>query len=647
MATAPSFWAAGGSKIKSADSRNPKIAEAPAKSKPDPQQKKGLVLKGMTNGQTTSGASIGLYPKAAVGKRTNWADEDDDDTTFITEFMSQDPKIAALETTVALKEERIKELDALVETKALRIAELQGAVQDKDIHVGDLETEIQKKDVEIEKLKKVNSDQLAHNQELLREAGEKDNQIKNLKAELEEKVSTIGNLEEAKKAAAISSFEQESAALVPIPTNDEVTTEDERKNEVSESIKSNGADVVTEKDIKAEETASVASGSESFVIIDPPVTEGLQDEKPATVITKQSEETGVANNTSGPALLTSHFPTFVTKETLKVVPPTPKPKTLTLGIDMSRYGKKPVVSTAAKTPRPSSPVAELNGHTTPWGHSSRQARDKTGAMPELNPSADIRHMPHGQRVVFGNGPEVIIKLGEVKLATIPKYVLMQCSGKAYKHFTANPDATSWVLPAGSMDADAATAHVKWMDEMTYQSRVYSVRLQTETVYDKKNLHICRAARVLGLNNTYVAQFTKQFCDRIRAQDVSFEFMDLLCQLAYPENDPVFDCLVHNLVNQKKVGNTKGAADLEKLVAKHQSLKDKAEKIEKRIGGRPRKTWNSPEGSTRGGSNERSCGVGGKGGNRGQSAPSHKPVTPAPGNKPVAPAAGEALFTTLH
>ncbi|KAI4714686.1 hypothetical protein J4E89_000367 [Alternaria sp. Ai002NY15] len=644
MATAPSFWAAGGNKIKSAESPNPKIAEAPPKAKPDPQQKKGLVLKGMTNGQSTNGISTGTYPKAPIGKKTNWADEDDDDNTFIAEFMSQDPKIATLETTVALKEERIKELDTLVETKTLRIAELEGAVQDKDSHIANLETEIQKKDVEIEKFKKANNDQLAHNQELLREAEEKDICIQNFKAELEEKVSTIGGLERAKKAATISSLEQESAALVPVPTNDEVTTEDAPKDGVSESTKSNGANVITETKSNTEKTASVASDSDSFEIIDPPMAEEVKNEKPATVVTKQSEETEAAKAVSGPSLVVSSFPNFVTKETLKVVPPAPKPKTLTFGIDMSKYGKKPAASTAAKNPLPSSPAAELNGHTTPWGHSSRQARDKTGTMPELNPAADIRHMSHGQRVVFGNGPEVIVKLGEVKLATIPKYVLMQCSGKAYKHFTANPDATSWVLPAGSMDADAATAHLKWMDEMTYQSRVYSVRLQTETVYDKKNLHICRAARVLGLNNTYVAQFTKQFCDRIRAQDVSFEFMDLLCQLAYPENDPVFDCMVHNLVNQKKVGNAKGAAELEKLVAKHQSLKEKVEKIEKRIGGRPRKTWSSPEGSARGGSNDRS---GGKGGNRGKSAPRNPPVAPAPGNKPVTPAPGDALFTTLH
>jgi hypothetical protein len=630
MATAPSFWSAGGSKIRSADSPNPKIA-APPKTRPDPQQKKGLVLKGMTNGQTTNGASNGTYAKPASAKKTNWADEDDDDNTFIAEFMSQDPKIATLETTIALKEERLKELDAVVVTKTLRIAELEGAVQDKDHHILDLEADIQEKDDKIELLKKENKEQLLRNQELLREADEKADRIKKLESELQQKTVVVRDLE------------QELASPVFVSPNDaELAIEGQLKNEVSGSTNS-----LAEIKTKGEKTESVTSCSDSFEIVDPPATEEVKAEKlESTTTIEQPKENGATKAASGPSLGASAFPTFVTKQTLKVVPPAPKPKTLTLGIDMSKYGKKPAAS-AAKTVRPSSPVADKDGHTTPWGHSSRQARDKTGTMPEFNPSADIRHMSHGQRVVYGNGPEVTVKLGEVKLAAIPKYVLMQCSGKALKYFSVNPEATSWIFPAGSMDADAATAHLKWMDEMTYQSRVYSLRLQTDAVHDKKNLHICRAARVLGLNNAYVAQFTKQFCNRIRAQDVSFEFMDLLCQLAHPENDPVFDCLANNLVNQKKVGNAKVAADLEKLVAKHTSLKEKMEKIEKRIGGRPRWTWLSPDGSARGRSNDCSSGVGGKGGNGGQPAHKNTPVASAPGMKPVTSASGEALFTTLH
>jgi hypothetical protein len=633
MATAPSFWAAGSNKIKTAESPNPKIAEAPPKPKPVPQQKKGLVLKGMPNGHTTNGALGGSSPKPALatnGKKADWAD-DDDDNSFIAEFMSQDPKIATLETTVALKEERVKELEALVTTKTLRVAELEGAVQDKDYHISDLEAEVQEKDSKIELLKKENNDQFLHNQELLREADEKDSQIKKLEAELET------------KAVAIRNLEQESASLVPVPANDvELIIDDETKDEVPDSLKTTAANLFTEAETETETGETASETTDSFEIVGTSTTEKTKEQKTGTVTSEESSEAASMKKPRGPSFAESDFPTFLTKDTLKVVPPAPKPKTLTFPIDMSKYGKKSAALPNKKTARPSPPMSEKNGHTTPWGHSSRQARDKTGAMPEFDYSADIRHMPHGKRVVFGNGPEVIVKLGDVKLASVPKYILMQCSFKAFEYFTKVPEATSWTLPAGSMDADTATAHLKWMDEMTYQSRVYSLKFQTEQVYDKKNLQICRAARVLGLNNTYVAQFTKQFCDRIRAQDVSYEFMDLVCQLAYPDNDPVFDCLANNLVNQKKVGNAKGAADLEKLAAKHVILKEKVEKIEKRMAGRPRRTWKSPEGSARGGSNDRS---GGKGGSGGQDAPSI--VRPAPGNKPVAAAAGEALFTTLH
>ncbi|RYN74184.1 hypothetical protein AA0117_g7143 [Alternaria alternata] len=633
MATAPSFWAAGNNKIKSAESPNPKIAEAPPKPKPGPQQKKGLVLKGISNGHITSDFSA--KPAVATDSRkADWAD-DDDDNSFIAEFMSQDPKVATLETTVALKQERVKELEAVVITKTLRVAELEGAVQDKDHHISDLEAEVQEKDSKIRLLKKENSDRLLQNQKLLREAHEKDSQIKKLEVELKGKAVTVRSLE------------QESAALVPVPTNDaELITEDELEDKELESTKIDGTDGITEAENEVDETFSEAS--DSFEIVDPPrdeETRKIKEQETEATTTGESVDTVPTKKSCGPSFGESKFPTFVTKNMLKIVPPAPKPKTLTFPIDMSKYGKKSTAPPTTKIVRPSSTMIEKNGHTTPWGQSSKQARDKTGAMPEFDYSADIRHMPHSKRMLFGNGPEVVVKLGDVKLATVTKYVLMQCSFKALEYFTRRPEATSWILPADSMDVDSATAHLKWMDEMTYQSRIYSLKFQTEHVHDKKNLKICHAARVLGLNNIYVAQFTKQFCDRIRAEDISPEFMDLVCQLAYPDNDPIFDCLANNLVNRKKVGNDKGAAELEKLLAKYALLKDKVDKIEKRLTGRPRKTWMSPEGSARGGSNDRSSGKGRKSGDAEKSLPNV--VQPAPGNKPVAPAAEEALFTILQ
>jgi hypothetical protein len=139
-------------------------------------------------------------------------------------------------------------------------------------------------------------------------------------------------------------------------------------------------------------------------------------------------------------------------------------------------------------------------------------------------------------------------LGDEILTTLPKYILMQTSHKAFKHFTDNSDATTFVLLAGSMDKGAAKAHLEWMKEMTYQGRVYSVTLHYDEKFDDENLQICRAARVPGHNNMYVGHFTKIFCDRIRSNTASSEFLNKIAVLSYPEDDPLYDCLANNLAN---------------------------------------------------------------------------------------------------
>lgn len=191
-------------------------------------------------------------------------------------------------------------------------------------------------------------------------------------------------------------------------------------------------------------------------------------------------------------------------------------------------------------------------------------------------------MSFEERALFGNGPDVIIELGDVKLTTLPQYILMQCSSKAMDYFTANPQATSWSLPEGSMDADAAKIFLSWMHEMTFQGRVYSVTLNTSPTKDDKNLRICRAARILGVNNIYIGHFTKQFCDRIRAKDISYATIRAICEQWVPDNDPVLDCLANNLVDWKIRGSVANKALAEKSAAEFPVLKAKMENIERRL-----------------------------------------------------------------
>jgi hypothetical protein len=118
--------------------------------------------------------------------------------------------------------------------------------------------------------------------------------------------------------------------------------------------------------------------------------------------------------------------------------------------------------------------------------------------------------------------------------------------------------------------------------MTYQGRVYSITLNGEEKHNLKNLKICQAARVMGLNNTYVGHFTKVLCDRVRSNTSSLEFLSAICALAYPENDPIFECLANNLVNQQGSTGFKRAEDLEALLVKFPLLKEKMDKIQVRV-----------------------------------------------------------------
>ncbi|KAH7402236.1 hypothetical protein DE146DRAFT_652794 [Phaeosphaeria sp. MPI-PUGE-AT-0046c] len=278
----------------------------------------------------------------------------------------------------------------------------------------------------------------------------------------------------------------------------------------------------------------------------------------------------------GPTMKDSLFPKLWTPGMAKKAAPVERPKILKMALDMSNFGKKPT-SLAQKTDTSSN----KRSVTSTYGLSSKR-RTKTSEIPEFCLTSDIREMPHVERVLFANGPDITVMLGTIPIATMPKYVLMQCSGMAYKHFSNDPDATSITFAANSMDVEAAKALLDWMDEMTYQGRVYSVTLDGDEKYDIKNLKICQAARVLGLKNMYVGHFTKLLCDRVRSRP-SLLFMSVVCELAYPENDPIFECLANNLVIQTfGKEDFRLSKDIEELQARFPTLKALMAKIEQRV-----------------------------------------------------------------
>lgn len=549
MSSPSAFWAQKRNVVKSSDSPTPPIAEPP---KPKPAEtsstKKGLVLKGTANGATKTST-----PTSSNGKKTDWADSEDEDE-FLTGF-SKPPRVITLENEVARKDARIGELEAVVGIKDVRIGELEGQVEEQSHVISSLQTHVEDYSALVSDLKHGQSEQSLYVQELVAEVDEKGRRIGQLEVELDEKGAIIRDLEMKAVAQTRVSTEKVEAHTAVQPQR-AITEPAEVKNgesKVAPTTKADNADTAGAIEAQPETHATTAT---DFPTIE------------------KAKETPSTNSAPEPVFGMSDFPVFATPATIKVAPPHKVPKKLTFPIDFSKYGKKS--STVAKQAEPK------KGRGTPatFGLASKQQRTKTDAVPNFNPSLDIRQMPHNERVVYANGPDVTVNMGNVKLANLPKYVLMQCSGKAYKYFSEKPDATSITFPANSMDADAAKAHLTWMDEMTYQGRVYSVTLNTDPKFDQKNLKICRAARVMGLNNSYVGHFTKQLCDRIRNGEASAEFTALVCDLAYPENDPIFECLANNLVNQL-IRKTKKPEDLTALLSKHDNLKQKMEEIEQR------------------------------------------------------------------
>lgn len=592
--SASSFWALKADSVKSTSSSLPSFAEPPPKrAATPPKTKSGLVIKSMAHGAV-------LSPSPATNGKMSWADSEDDDDFLASFGARKNPAITMLEAAVSQKDARIGELEAHVGTTTVRMEQLETSGADKDVQISNLKAVaeddqtriaelqyvVKEKDARIFALEKDNKLQSLHVQELIAEVDEKDRLMATLEKELDNKGTSIRDLE-----APSEGLTSASASEVEVPQS-KVDPELAPIIPPDESMKPG------------------QSGSEfSFEVVDMPTTGEVTEppipcKSPATTVStvapKEVEKTG------GPAFVNSDFPIFATKETLKVVPPAPAPKKLVFPISWDKYNKTPIQLSPNSSEKKHQSSRHGNDDTAPaWGLAAKAKRNPNAGAPDLNPSLDIRQMPPAKRLTYAHGPEVAIRMGDVKLGSLPKFMLMQCSGKAYKHFNANPEASSFVLPANCMDVEAAKLHINWMDEMTYQGRVYSVTLNTEVKHDLKNLQICRAARVLGLNNTYIGHFTKQLCDRIRNNEITAEFMDLVCSLAVLENDPVFDCLANNLATQRARKAAEFKPDVvTKLEAKHPALAKKIVAITARLDGKHKKVASLPSSTRASSSNGR-------------------------------------------
>ncbi|KAK7180004.1 hypothetical protein PSPO01_14003 [Paraphaeosphaeria sporulosa] len=259
-------------------------------------------------------------------------------------------------------------------------------------------------------------------------------------------------------------------------------------------------------------------------------------EKPA-----KSQATSSTADVDFPALSPVEFPAlgtptpvrdlrlspFVTAENIKKMPPPPPARTIKMAVDLSKYQKQPA------------------GGSKKFVFSSRHA---TEAPPKIDVSKDIRAMSKEERKPFGYGPTVQITMGNETVAAVPKYVFMQVSFKAFKHWTDNPNAAAIRFEGGSMGKDALNVVLDWMTMHTYCKSVFSIKLRPENS-DRQNLQLVRCARVLGLHPMYVSQFTRGYCEQVR-YGPSKELVALIEELVYTEDDPIFDCLANCMAMER-------------------------------------------------------------------------------------------------
>ncbi|CAI6333556.1 unnamed protein product [Periconia digitata] len=287
--------------------------------------------------------------------------------------------------------------------------------------------------------------------------------------------------------------------------------------------------------------------------------------------TNEQSPTSPFSNADFPALspnTTTNFgPVFVTRDTIKKSTPVPPPKKLTMGIDLSKFGKKPA---PIPTVSPTSP---------------RQG-SKSFAPIVVDPSKDMRTMTVEQRFRLGNSRKVTVKLDSEPVGVVPMTMFMQCSRLANDYFTKNPLPDAMDFPEGSMTKAAAKTHVEWMRQHCHIQRVWSIRFSGDGQTDRNNFEVIRAARVMGLHNMYVGHFTRHYCENIRNSKkfYSYEFMALVDEFAVPGNDPILDCLVANLRAFRNINAIPNVSEFREFLEQCKVLSSRFDMPKKKNGG---------------------------------------------------------------
>ena len=494
-------------------------------------------------------------------KKTSWADSDDE--SEYPALTSPHRRVKDLESKVSTKDSQLINMTMTLQKKDVKINELEATVESQQTLINTAQTAAEASTKQVEELEKENRKQFLHIQKLVAEVDEKDCRIAVLESEVDEHCATIARLDASlqKEEAEPALLQREQHAVEGLQKDEHDSTVSlQQEQDMAESLQKNEA----ESTLQPEQPTVEALQKDEAKSDVPDEHQTIDEVNSIDTAPVQPVEENLVKP-AGPAVNTSEVPVYSNTATVKkTASPPPAPK-LKMAIDMSKYAKKRVPSTP---PKP-------NVTEKPLDKAPPVAVNKDVPAPKIDVYSDIRHMHIQQRALFANGSKVQVKMGDVTLATLPKWLLMQCSHKAFKHFTESPKASTLDFPPNSMHPAATTKIFKWMDDMTHRGGNFSVSLFFDDKADDKNLHITHAARTLGLHNMYVGHFTRTYCDRIRA-GISIELMAKIVELSYPENDPIYKCLVDNIAYHRFRGDAKEPETLNLFLGKYADLKAKVD-----------------------------------------------------------------------
>jgi hypothetical protein len=559
VSTSASFWAAKSDDVKSLMPRSHEPVRTAG------QTRKSSAAVNGTNGTPPvpqSHSSLETSPGGSTVK-TSWADSDDE--SEYPALTSPLRRVKELESTVSAKNSQLIDMTTALQEKDAKTTELKATVESQQPLINSAQATAMASTKQVKELEKENHKQFLHIQKLVAEVDEKDRRIAILEFKVDEHCATISRLDESLQKNEVEPALQEEQNTVEGLQKDEpdsaVSLQQEQR--LVESLQEDETEATPQHKQSIVERLQRANATSDV----PDEHQTVEEIKSIDTAPVQPVDATMAES-AGPVANTSEFPVYSNMATVKKTAAPPAAPKLKMAIDMSKYAKK---RGPATTPKPTVTEKQMD-------KVAPVVPNKDVPAPKIDVYSDIRTMPLHQRALFANGSKVQVKMGDDTLATLPKYLMMQCSHKAFKYFTDSPEASTLDFPANSMHPAATTKIFKWMEDMAHRGGAFSVSLYHGEKADEKNLHISRAARVLGLHNMYVGHFTRTYCNRIRA-GITIDLMVKIVELFYPENDPIYKCLADNIAYHRFRADAKEPEKLNLFVGKYADLKAKVEKIE--------------------------------------------------------------------